>query len=186
MVEINVRVNEGCQAQPELLWNTEWSAAEGYGDWALAGSDEKLNVGGLAADEELETAVILCLFTDRYCPPTHPLAKYIEANDPRGWWGDGIDVRADLGEAPLGSLLWLIERSVVTDDTARWAEMLAMDALAPMIGQRSIVKAVATAYPLPAQNRMDLRIQLYGQDGATIYDRRFQNIWVQIGNQSVQ
>lgn len=182
---VNVRINEGCAPQPNLLWDTNWDASSGVGDWALAGPTETLNRGGLQAVASLETAVILCLFTDRYCPPTHPLAKYIEGGDPRGYWGDGIDVREDLGEAPMGSLLWLLERAVVTDNTVQWAQSLALDALAPMLAQQSIANVAATAMRGATPNRIDLLVQIYGQDGATIYNRRFDDIWKQFAHQPI-
>ena len=106
----------------------------------------------------------LLLFTDQRCPPDHPLAKFIDPNDPRGWWGDGIDVRTDLGEAPLGSLLWTLRRSTITSNTALWAQSLALDALAPMIGQQSIVEATATATAYPVESRLALKIGLYARD----------------------
>jgi phage gp46-like protein len=184
---INLRANEGCAAQPNLLWDTVWDPAAGLGDWAVAGASETLNRGGLQATRALETAVILCLFTDRFCPPDHPLAKFAD-DDRRGWWGDGIDVRADLGETPLGSLLWLLERAIVDDNMARWAESLALDALSPLIAQGAAARATAQAEAHVTRNRMDLSVQLYGRDGTKIYDRRFDDIWRQefaLGSSSV-
>ena len=103
----SIRSNEGCAPQPILTWDTVWDAQSGFADWAYADRSEASNRGGLQAQAALQTAVILCLFTDRYCPPDHPLAFLLEGDDPRGWWGDGVDVARDQGEAPLGSLLLL-------------------------------------------------------------------------------
>lgn len=180
MSDINVRINEGCAQQPMVLWDTIWDPAIGLGDWGLAGVSETLNRGGLRAQRALETAVILCLFTDRYCPPTHPLAQFADS-DHRGWWGDGVDVRADLGEAPLGSLLWLLERSFIDPvATPRWAVSMALDALAPLAQQKSVVNVQAQAYVVAASpSRLDMAIQLYGRDGVKLYDRRFGDIWNQ-------
>ena len=128
MTDVLIRENEGCDPDPHLLWDSRWSPADGVADWRLAGIDETLNRGGLAAKAGLETAAILCLFTDRRVPPTHPLA-YLADGDPRGWWGDGVDVRTDLGEAPLGSFLWLLERAPLTvqgQPVTRWAEQMAI------------------------------------------------------------
>jgi phage gp46-like protein len=178
-IPVNLRANEGCQSQPVPFWDAVWDVDAGAADWALAGPAETQNVGGLQATQAIETAVILCLFTDRYCPPDHPLAKYIEANDPRGWWGDGIDVRTDLGETPLGSLLWLLERSVVTSETAQWAQSLALDALAPMLAQDSVARVDAQASIGPGLNQVNLAVQIYGRDGSKVYDRRFDDLWAQ-------
>lgn len=173
------RANEGCAPQPLLFWDSVWDPVSGTADWALAGPTETQNIGGLQARHALETAVILCLFTDKRCPPNHPLFKFVDPNDPRGWFGDGIDVRKDLGEAELGSLLWTLERGVINAQTAQWAEALALDALAPMIGQQSIVSAQAKAAANPVARRLDLWVGLYGRNGSQIYDRRFDNVWAQ-------
>ena len=171
----------GCAPEPLLLWDTVWNVGGGFGDWALAGAGETQNPGGLQATAALETAVIICLWTDRYCPPTHPLAKYADPDDRRGYWGDGLDVRADLGETPLGSLLWLLERSAIDSvATPRWAVSFAIDALAPLIACGAAVRADAQAFVSKAPNRLDLAVQLYGRDGAKIYDRRFDDVWAQV------
>jgi phage gp46-like protein len=180
-ITINIRQNEGCLPQPIPYWDSVWDPTIGYADWALAGvgSQANLNQGGLQAQMALTTAVVLCLFTDQRCPPSHPLAQFIDQNDPRGWWGDGIDLRTDLGEEPLGSLLWTLQRSVVTTETVNWAQSLSIAALQPMIGQMSVVEVDAQAFGEPAMNRIDLAVQLYGRNATLIYNRRFDNIWSQ-------
>jgi hypothetical protein len=35
--------------------------------------------------------------------------------DPRGWWGDGADVRTDLGETERGLLRWLLARASLSE-----------------------------------------------------------------------
>ena len=179
---VRIRIDEGCQPQVQLLWDTVWHAAEGYGGWAVADRGTVGNSGGLRATHAIETAVILCLFTDRRCPADHPLAKNIQDGDPRGWWGDGVDVRADLGEGEMGSLLWLLQNTAIDPvDTPRWLQSLALDALAPLVGQGAVVRVDAQATVDPTRNRGDLAVQIYGADGARIYDRKFQALWAQIG-----
>ena len=179
---IRVRIDEGCQTQHQLLWDTVWNAEQGFGDWAVAAPGTPGNSGGLQADNALHTAIVLCLFTDRRCPPDHPLAKNIQDGDPRGYWGDGVDVRADLGETELGSLLWLLENTAIDPvDTPRWLQSLALDALAVLVGQGAVVRVDAQASIDSTRNRGDLAVQLYGADGARIYDRKFQALWAQIG-----
>ncbi|HQF31923.1 MAG TPA: phage GP46 family protein [Hyphomicrobiales bacterium] len=157
-----------------------WSTEEGRGDWAMAGADEADNIGGLRATAALETAVVLCLFTDRRCPADHPLA-WLADGDRRGWWGDAVDVRADLGEAPLGSLLWLLERAPLDGETAMWAEAFAIEALQPLVDQKAVSKIEAVATARPEEDRLDLVVRLYGRDGSLVYDRKFDNIWAQVG-----
>lgn len=175
VLDINVRIDEGCAAQPELLWDSVWDPATGRADWQVARPGEPLNAGGLRAMRPLETAVILSLFTDRACPPNHPLAP--PDGDLRGWWGDGVDVRTDLGEAPLGSLLWLLERSILDPvATPRWAIAFAQDALSGLVTQGAVATIAVQAAAQPP-SRLDLAVQLYAQNGAELYNRRFSDIW---------
>ena len=175
-LSFEIRANEGCAPQPIFVWDSVWDGTTGFADWAYAPASETYNRGGLQAEAALETAVILCLFTDRRCPPDHPLAYLIENDDPRGWWGDAVDVRGDLGEAPLGSLLWLLARAPVIPDTVRYAQALAIEGLAPMIGEQAVERVEAQAY-LTGVSRINLAVQLYGQNGGQLYARRFDDVW---------
>jgi phage gp46-like protein len=177
------RAGEGCAPDPFLLFDSVWMSAAGSADYALAGPDEPLNRGGLAAKAALATAVTLALFTDIRVSPDHPLA-FLAAGDPRGWWGDGADVRADLGESPLGSLLWLLERAPLTirgQSAARWAEQFALEALLPLKQQAAVVRIEVSGSVNETANRLELSVALYGRDGGRVYDRKFDLVWNQIG-----
>lgn len=179
MPQVRVRIDEGAAPQPILLWDSVWRASEGVADWAPA-VGEPQNRGGLQAGSALATAVVLALFTNRRCPDDHPL-RYLAEDDLQGWWGDGIDVRRDLGEAPLGSLLWLLERAPLTADIVeRWAQTFVQDALAPLLGQRAIVRAETEVTADERAGRLDILVRLYGRDGSRIFDQRFDAVWRQI------
>ena len=180
MVYLRTRISEGADAQPNLLWDSIWTPWGGFADWAIAGADETGNRGGLRAKAALHTAVILALFTDKRMPDNHPL-RYLIADgaDPRGWFGDGEDIRADLFEGEMGSLLWIFERSILTNDIGRWVEAITQDALAPLIAQGAAARIDAQADVQAAINRCNLAIQIYGKNGARIYDFRFEDIWRQ-------
>lgn len=177
-MQILIRANEAVQPDPYLLWDSIFDPVAGVCDWALAGA-APLNAGGLAAAQGLETAVNLCLFTDAALPPAHPLAYLADDGDPRGWWGDGVDVRTDLGEAPLGSLLRLLQRAPLTPQIAMWAQQFAIEALAVLQQQGVVVKIAATAV-IAAGQQLQLSVQLYGRDGANIYNRQFDLLWKQL------
>lgn len=169
-----VRANEGCADERVGLWDTVWDATEGRGDWALAEDDETGNQGGLRAKAALETAIVLSLFTDRRVDPQHPLA-WLADGDNRGWWGDGVG-----DDEPLGSLLWLLERSPLTGpETERWAVALAEESLAGLVGKGAAVRLDVEATAVPLHSRLELLVRLYGRDGALLYDRRFDMIWRQ-------
>lgn len=180
MVQVRVRIDEGAQPQPLLLWDSVWNPQLGVADWAVAGADEPQNRGGLRAKAALATAVVLSLFTDVHCPDDHPL-RYLAGDNLRGYWGDGIDVRSDLGEAPLGSLLWLLERAPLTFDiVSLWANRLAQEALAPLVTQGAAVRIETETAGDEQRSRLDLFVRLYGRDGQKIYDQRFDAVWSQI------
>jgi hypothetical protein len=112
-----IRAAEGCAAESSVLWDSVWDAQRGQADWALAGPNEPGNAGGLRALQAIETAVVLCLFTDRRIDPEHP-CYYLADGDVRGWWGDGIDVRADLNEA-AARLLFVVAQARAADHSRR-------------------------------------------------------------------
>jgi phage gp46-like protein len=186
MPDLLVRAQEGCAPDPFLLWDSVHKSIEDgtdfVCDWALAGPAATLNAGGLQATAALGTAVYLLLFTDVYCPPDHPL-YFLVGGDNRGWWGDGIDLRADLGEQPLGSLLWLLERAPLVCagvPTATWAQLLASAALAPLSAQGVVAAIDMQASANIAMERIELSVQLYGRDGAVAYSGKYNVIWRQI------
>jgi phage gp46-like protein len=176
-MQILIRANEACRPDPYLLWDSIFNPAAGIADWALA-SCEPLNVGGLSAQAGLDTAVTLCLFTDAAIAPSHPLFYLVDDGDPRGWWGDGIDVRTDLGEGPLGSLLWVLQRAPLTPAIAAWAQQLAHAALSPLQTQGAVVNIAATA-TIAGTDELQLAVALYGRNGQQIYNRQFDLLWNQ-------
>lgn len=181
MADVIIRSNEGCDPDPFLLWDSVWSPQLGLADWGLAGADEPLNRGGLRSKAALATAVILCLFTDKRIDPTHPL-YWLADGDPRGYWGDGVDVRADLGEKPLGSWLWLLERAPLTingQSASFWAEQFALEALAPLKEQEAVSRIDALAAVNEIDARLELTVNLYGRDGQTVYSSKFEILWNQ-------
>ena len=177
-VEFRTRSNEGCEDQPSLLWDSIWSPGEGLANWSLAGPAEPLNRGGLRARAALHTAVVLCLFTWRRIPDDHPLRKYVDG-DPGGYWGDGIDVRVDLGETPMGSYLHAFRRAPLDETIRRWIEVVALEALQPLFAQGACVRIEAQAIMHAAVDRVELAVQLYGRDGTKIYDQKFDQVWKQ-------
>ena len=104
------------------------------------------------------------------------------AGDQRGWFGDGADVRTDLGEDEMGSLLWIFERAHLNEEIRRWVELIAMEALMPLINQGAAVRVDVQAEAQFAINRVNLFVQLYGRDGTLSYDHRFEDIWAQTAN----
>lgn len=108
---------------------TFWDGASGRGDWALSGPD-------LQAGDDLATSVLLSLFTDRRADPDDQIPD--GSSDPRGWWGDqGADV-------PIGSKLWLLDRSKKTEAVRLRAQNYIEDALQWLLGD-GVAAAVTVA-----------------------------------------
>lgn len=176
---VKIRVDEGEQRQPNLLWDSVWSPPDGMADWAIAGPSEIDNKGGLQARAALHTAIIICLFTDKRMPEKHPLEKYLDDGDRRGWFGDVVDVRTDLFEEEMGSLLWIFERVPLTEEIRKSVEAEAQAALSPLIKQGAAVEITASAVASFASGRVDLTIEVFGRNGQKTYDYRFDDIWQQ-------
>jgi phage gp46-like protein len=189
MSKLLIRANEGCAPDPFLLWDSVHRSIEDgtdfVCDWILAfAPNNALNVGGLQAINGLGTAVYLALFTDKYVPPDHPLA-YLADGDNRGWWGDGVDVRADLGEQQLGSWLWLLERAPLVAAGVgidQWAQSFAIDALTPLMTQGAVAGMQVDAALNEQFGRTDLSVSLFGSDGGIAFEQRFALLWKQIAN----
>jgi phage gp46-like protein len=94
-----------------------WSNATGDADLSLIDSD-------LASDRGLLTAMLLSLFTDQRAqdddvPPSG------DPNDRRGWWADEFsDVEGDR----IGSRLWLLDRSTLSNETVLRARQYVLEA----------------------------------------------------------
>ncbi len=87
--------------------------------------DTHLLFRDLEADETLETAVVISLFTDRRADLTDPLP--FNETFRRGWWGDSY---AEIQGDQIGSHLWLLQREKTTQDTLNRAKEYSLEALA--------------------------------------------------------
>ncbi len=156
---------------------TAWSPATApyRGDWLL-------DPPGLATDHNLETAVLLSLWTDASAQPDDVIPD--GTDDRRGWWGNWESPE----DLVLGSRLWLLAREKSTEDTRRRAEEYAAEALAWMLdedprwGRVAARVDVAAEYlevgPVPPAT-LALRVQITRHDG-TVYDRRFAWAWEEL------
>lgn len=85
--------------------------------------DLRIKEGDLEADNGLETAVAISLFTDkRVSEEDRPDLE----KDQRGWWGDMFP-EVDLDK--IGSRLWTLDRSKTNNETLRRSEELCKEAL---------------------------------------------------------
>ncbi|MBR2117663.1 MAG: phage GP46 family protein [Afipia sp.] len=184
MADVVIRAAEGCAPDSYALWDSVWDADRGLADWKLSDGSEPLNRGGLQAGNAITTAVILALFTDKRIEETHPL-YFLADGDPRGYFGDAIDVRDDLHEGALGSHLWLLERAPLTIrnvSAAEWAKQFAIEALMPLQAQGAVVRIEVEATANELRSRLDLTVRLFGRDGQNVFDRKFDLLWNQVAS----
>jgi phage gp46-like protein len=95
--------------------------------------------GDVLRGNDLSTAVMLSLFTDRRANDDDAIPD--QTTDPRGWWADALD-----GEK-YGSRLWLLDSARNLSETLRLAEDYAREALAWLVsdGVAKSVDVAATA-----------------------------------------
>lgn len=140
-----------------------WDEQQGAADLSLIDND-------LASDRGLETAVLLSLFTDRRAQPDDQPPSG-DPNDRRGWWAD--ELAAVEGDR-IGSRLWLLDRSVNSNETARRAEEYAREALAWMIEDR-VVSAVDVEINTSGKGLLiGVALQRPGRDAVSF---RFAHVW---------
>lgn len=140
------------------------------GDWLVAPP-------GLAADHDLETAVVLSLFSDALARDDDELPDL--TSDRRGWWGDW--------ESPellaIGSRLWLLARAKATEETRRQAEGYAAEALQWLLDDGVAARVDVEADWLEAGGvppaTLALLVRIVRADG-TVYDRRYAWAWEQL------
>ena len=112
-------------------------ATLGTFDWLVDGAS-------LASDDDVQTAVILSLFTDRRAKDDDELPD--ARSDRRGWWGDAY---ADVDGDQIGSRLWLLARQKRVASTLQRAQQYASEALQWLIddGVASTVGVQARGLP---------------------------------------
>ena len=144
---------------------TKWVADALFGDWMIAD-------GALDSGNDLATAVILSLFTDRRADDDDRLPDGL---DRRGWWGDG-----EADEGPMGSRLWLLSREKTTPETRRRAETYAREALQWLVddGAADSVRVVA-AYAPGVPTRLDIEVTII-RGGAPVLNERFADFWREV------
>ena len=104
-----------------------WDNLNAQGDWTLAAGD-------LQTGQDLETACLVSLFTDKLATPD--FVPTDGSSDRRGWWADPYN------DAPLGSNLWQLERAKKTRDTLGLARRYTEEALQWLIDD-GVAKQIA-------------------------------------------
>ncbi len=107
--------------------------------WRDLGGSIAIENADLLADESLQTAVIISLFTDRLANADDALPDDLGR---RGWWADSF---ADNDR--IGSRLWLLSREKVISEVLQRAREYALEALQWLLddGIASAVNVIASS-----------------------------------------
>ncbi|MFW5388004.1 MULTISPECIES: phage GP46 family protein [unclassified Yersinia (in: enterobacteria)] len=137
---------------------TVWDVDASLGDW-------QTGRGGVLDGDDLHTAILLSLFTDRLAR----IDDAIDGDDRRGWWGDSGALSA------IGSRLWLLRREKLTTQVAIKAEDYAAEALAWLTEDR-VVAAINTRAQIIYPNTL-LLIIAYQRPGKAQSSVKFSWVW---------
>ena len=120
--------------------------------------------------DELARAVVISLFTWRRARPGDVLPD--GGGDRQGWWGDTF---APVEGDRIGSRLWLLARSALTQETLNRARDYAAEALAWLIEDGVAARVEVTAERMGLSG-LALTCRIWRDDGKEI-TLRFANAW---------
>jgi len=123
--------------------------------------------GGLSAEHDIKTAVLISLFTDRRAEPDDPLPD--ETASRRGWWGDALNSRR------IGSRLWLLGREKQLREVVNRAREYAEEALAWLV-EEGVARSVQVTAEIAAPGWLGMRIEIE-RDRRAPFRYQFQLAW---------
>lgn len=144
----------------------------GTGDFAMDGP-------GLATGQELETAILISLFTDAAADPGDAV---LDA-DPRGWWADTYLALEDPTLTPIagdrtGSKLWQVFNMPRTQDTLNWMGDQILKAL-DWMKVDGIAQDIEAAPQFTSNGGVGAVVTIRHQTGET----RYSYAWGQVGRE---
>ncbi|MFM0435895.1 phage GP46 family protein [Paraburkholderia strydomiana] len=129
-----------------------WDVDNSRGDW-------KFIAPALVTGNDLPSAVLVSVFTDRVANPDDPIPD--GSGDPRGWWGD-------IGEdKPIGSRLWLLDRAKQTQEVLNNARDYINEALQWLVDD-GVVASTDVQTQWVRDTFLGAQITLYQPDGSQI------------------
>lgn len=113
----------------------------------------------LTTGDDLATAILISLFTDRVANPDDVIPD--GTSDPRGWWGDAGET------TPIGSRLWLLTREKQTQETLQRAYDYIVEALQWLIDD-GVVAKFDVLVEWTKTSELGAQVVAYKQDGSTV------------------
>jgi phage gp46-like protein len=140
--------------------STSWIPALGRGDWVLNGAQ-------LQAGSDLQTSLLISLFTDREAEPDDQIPD--GTTNPRGWWGDA-------GQPyKIGSRLWLLARAKQSKDTLERANKYIAEALKWFLDDGVVARFdITTEWTRSSQ--LGAKVVAYRNDGTSMA-LNFASVW---------
>lgn len=135
------------------------------------GADYALDALGLVADDGLQTAVILSLFTDRRANDDDVLPG--DPADKRGWWADAYPM---LPGDKIGSRLWLLNREKQLASALSRAQEYAQEALQWMLDD-GVASSVVCSAQIVRMGLLGLTIAITPPGANTPQYYRFESLW---------
>jgi phage gp46-like protein len=136
-----------------------WDTATSYADWVQSGSV-------LQTGNDLESAIIISLFSDRLAEPGDVIPD--GTSDPRGWWADG--------DVPIGSRLWLLRRAKQIPETLQLAYDYIAEALQWLLDD-DVVAKFDISVQWVRRSVMGVQLVAYKQDGTTLMTGQYVWAW---------
>ena len=140
-----------------------WDPVIGTADFAMAGL-------GLLSGKDLETAVIISLFSDAQSEP----GDIVYDADPRGWWADTYAALEDpaltsLPDDRIGSKLWQVFARPRNQDTLNWMRDQILKALNWMLID-SVASAIDVVPQYTIPGGVGARVTITAKGVPTVYD----------------
>lgn len=167
MVNIRVREFESSKKPIVIFPDIEWNNNEGYADLSIKNGD-------LKHDNAIWTAITIQLFTNLRAEA----ADNFQEKDPQGWMGDSFDLQE--GDTPLGSHLWTLSQSYLTDDNIRKFEQYANLAMDVLVDTGLISSYSVTVVANKSKGLIEMDIDVFANYTKQKYNKRFEILWSQI------
>lgn len=168
MTNIRIRQSEHLSPHPLYLPDLKWLPDIGMADLSIG------NDGDLSHENALFTAVIIQLFTNLRADESDKMSE----TDPHGWVGDCFDI--GVSDFPIGSHLWTLQRSALTDEIIRKFEKYAEIALQKLQDQQIISGFKVTVQADKSRSMLALDVTLFANKNGVKYHKRFERVWGQI------
>lgn len=131
-------------------------------------ADILIDAPGLKTGDDLESAIIISIFTDRRANDDD---KLLPNEDPRGWFGDTFSpYRND----KIGSRLWLLRRGKMLPETLVKAREYVLEALRWLVDD-NIVSSVNVTTERYNMNTLAILVEVIKPQGSDTFN--FQHVW---------